>query len=131
MASPRFRSAFPSPIPRNNWRKRFETSPPIDGFRTCRSTLGKPKPAKISLSIAAFAVARLQKVTKHYVRLVRNIQAAAKLLDNWAVEAVEAQMTGHPILILLSTQYCAYCERLKAEVLEPQVRACNKQALIH
>jgi thioredoxin-related protein len=44
-------------------------------------------------------------------------------VDDWAVEAVEAQRTGHAILILFSTKYCAYCERLKAEVLEPQVRA--------
>lgn len=42
--------------------------------------------------------------------------------DDWSVEVVDAQRSGRPVLILFSTEYCSYCERLKTEVLEPLLK---------
>jgi thioredoxin-related protein len=44
-----------------------------------------------------------------------------KPTDDWSVEAARARRTGLPILILFARQHCGYCERLKAEVLDPRV----------
>jgi thioredoxin-related protein len=38
---------------------------------------------------------------------------------DWLTESVEAKKTGVPIMMVFGSEYCAYCARLKAEVLEP------------
>ena len=38
--------------------------------------------------------------------------------DDWSAEVTEARKAGLPILILFSSEYCGYCDRLKSEVLE-------------
>jgi len=43
--------------------------------------------------------------------------------DDWSAEVTEAHKAGLPVLILFGSEYCGYCERLKAEVLEPLARS--------
>ena len=42
--------------------------------------------------------------------------------DDWSAVAAEARMLGTPVMVLFSGGHCGYCERLKAEVLEPLVK---------
>ena len=39
--------------------------------------------------------------------------------DDWSGEAALARQSGIPIMLLFSSDDCAYCERLKREVLRP------------
>jgi thioredoxin-related protein len=52
--------------------------------------------------------------------------------DDWSTEVTEASKAGLPILMLFSSEYCGYCDRLKSEVLEPLAKSgeINKFAWI-
>ncbi len=44
------------------------------------------------------------------------------LADDWAAEATQARQSGIPIMVVFSADHCFYCERMKAEVLTPQLQ---------
>lgn len=39
--------------------------------------------------------------------------------DDWNAEVTEARKAGLPVLILFTSEYCGYCDRLKSELLKP------------
>jgi thioredoxin-related protein len=49
--------------------------------------------------------------------------ACALPTGDWNVDASQARKNGRPTLILFTSEYCSYCERLKTEVLEPLVKS--------
>lgn len=52
---------------------------------------------------------------------------------DWSRVATDARETGLPVLVLVSSEDCAYCELLKQEVLRPLLREgrLGRQALVH
>jgi thioredoxin-related protein len=50
---------------------------------------------------------------------------------DWLTESVEAQKTGVPIMMVFGSEYCAYCARLKAEVLEPGYKTGAWNGRVH
>lgn len=43
-------------------------------------------------------------------------------VDDWAREAQRARDAGLPIMVIFSADDCSYCERLKREVVTPQLQ---------
>ena len=50
---------------------------------------------------------------------------------DWLTESVAAKKTGVPIMMVFGSEYCAYCARLKAEVLEPGYKSGTWEGRVH
>lgn len=50
--------------------------------------------------------------------------------DDWSVEASRTEGDSLPTLILFRTKHCYYCERLKADILDPLLKRGELRGLV-